>query len=81
MKNAPPASVDAYIAARGLTVPLRSSVVRTMIAAGAGDAVAVAAKTNVAFQTAAVDYAAIKSGYNTSKEALDGGCSAAFPFF
>jgi len=52
-----------------------------MIAAGAGDAVAVAAKTNVAFQTAAVDYAAIKSGYNTSKEALDGGCSAAFPFF
>ena len=28
-----------------------------------------------------VDYAAIKAGYNTSKQALNGQCAAAFPIF
>ena len=75
------ASVDAYVAARGLTVPLRSGVVRGMIAQGAESAVAAGARANVAVQTLAVDYAAIKSGYLTTKEALNGGCAAAFPIF
>ena len=75
------AGIDAYVAARGLTVPLRSSVVRAMAAQGAESAVAAGARANLAVQTLAVDYAAIKSGYLTSKEALSGECSAAFPIF
>jgi len=75
------AEIDAYIATRGLTVPLRSSVVRGMIAKGAEKAVAVGAKANVAVQTVAVDYAAVKSMYVTSGEARNGTCAAAFPVF
>ena len=74
-------AVDAYIADRGLTVPLRSSVVRSMITKGAEAAVAAGEMADVAVQTAAVDYAALKSTYLTSMEARGGGCSAAFPVF
>ena len=74
-------SVGAYIAARGLTVPLRSSVVRGMIAQGAESAVAAGAKANVAVQTLAVDYAAIKSTVVTAGQARSGQCAAAFPIF
>lgn len=75
------ADIDAYISIRGLTVPLRSSVVRGMIAQGAEDAVAVGSRANVAVQTLAVDYAALNSMYVTSGEARDGTCAAAFPIF
>ncbi|HEV2224113.1 MAG TPA: RHS repeat-associated core domain-containing protein, partial [Candidatus Acidoferrales bacterium] len=75
------AGIDAYIATRGLTVPLRSSVVRAMAVEGGEGAVAAGARANFAVQTAAVDYAAVKSGYLTSKEALSGQCAAAFPIF
>jgi hypothetical protein len=73
------ASVDAYVAAGGLTVPLRSSVVRGMIVRGAESAVAAGARANVAMQTFAVDYAAIKSTVVTSGQARNGECAAAFP--
>ena len=73
--------IDAYIAARGLTVPLRSSVVRAMATQGAEEAVAAGTRANVAVQTFAIDYAAVKSGFATSKEALNGQCAAAFPIF
>jgi len=75
------AAIDEYIVQQGLTVPLRSSVVRNAIVAGAEDAVAVGQRANVAVQTFAVDWASLKSTYLTSKEALSGGCSAAFPVF
>jgi len=75
------ASVDAYVAARGLTVPLRSGVVRGMIAQGAESAVAAGARANVAVQTLAVDYAAIKSTVVTSGMARNGQCAAALPIF
>ena len=75
------AAIDEYIAQQGLIGPLRSSVVRTAIAMGAEDAVAAGARANLAVQTLAVDWAALKSTYLTSKEALGGGCSAAFPVF
>jgi RHS repeat-associated protein len=75
------AGVDAYVAARGLTVPLRSSVVRTMIAEGAEGAIAAGTKANVAAQTFAIDYAAVKSTVTTSGEARNGQCAAAFPIF
>lgn len=75
------AGVDAYIAARGLTVPLRSSVVRTMIAQGAEGAIEAGTKANVAAQTLAIDYAAAKSTVTTSAEARNGQCAAAFPIF
>jgi hypothetical protein len=55
------ARIDAYIAAQGLTTPLRSSVVRAMAAQGAKSAVGAGARANLAVQTFAVDYAAIKS--------------------
>jgi hypothetical protein len=75
------AGIDAYVAARGLTVPLRSSVVRAMAARGAGSAVAAGARANLAVQTLAVDYAAVNSMITTSGEARDGQCVAAFPTF
>ena len=75
------AAVDAYVATKGLTVPLRSSIVRKMIADGAGDAVAAGGRANVATATLAVDYAAVSSGYQTMGEARDGTCAAAFPIF
>ncbi len=75
------AGIDAYIAARGLTVPLRSTVVRAMAAQGAESAVAAGARANFAVQTFAVDYAAVKSTYITSGEARNGQCAAAFPIF
>src|SRR5690242_2148494 len=75
------AAVDAYIADRGLTVPFRSSVVRSMITEGAEAAVAAGERADFAFQTFAVGYAALKSTYLTSTEARSGGCSAAFPVF
>ena len=75
------AAIDEYIAQQGLTVPLRSSVVRNAISLGVGDAVALGQRVNIAVQTFAVDWAAVKSTYLSSKEALSGGCSAAFPVF
>ena len=75
------AGIDAYIATRGLTVPLRSSIVRTMAAEGAKSAVAAGARANLAVQTAAVDYAAVNSMYVTSGEARNGQCATAFPIF
>lgn len=63
------------------TVPLRSSIVRGMIQQGAEKAVAVGAKANIAVQTLAVDYAAIKSTVITVGEARNGTCAAAFPVF
>jgi len=73
--------IDFYIAAQGLTVPLRSSVVRGAIQAGTEAAVQSGIRANLAVQTFAVDYAAVKSGYLTSQEALNGECAAAFPIF
>jgi hypothetical protein len=70
------AGIDAYVAARGLTVPPRSSVVRGMAAEGAEGAVAAGARANLAVQTFAVDYAAARAGYLTSKEALNGECAS-----
>ena len=70
------AGVDAYVATRGLTVPLRSSVVRGMIAEGAEGAVAAGARANVAVQTFAIDYAAIDSTIRTSEEARSGQCAS-----
>ena len=70
------AGIDAYVAARGLTVPLRSSVVRGMAAEGAEGAVAAGARANLAVQTLAVDYAAINSTITTSGEALSGQCAS-----
>jgi RHS repeat-associated protein len=75
------AGIDAYIAGRGLTVPLRSSVVRAMAAKGAESAVAAGARANIAVQTLAVDYAAVKSTITTAGEARSGQCAAAFPVF
>jgi hypothetical protein len=75
------AGIDAYVAARGLTVPLRSSIVRTMAAEGAESAVAAGARANLAVQTLAVDYAAINSTITTAGEARSGQCAAAFPIF
>lgn len=75
------AAIDEYIVQQGLTVPLRSSVVRNAISLGVEDAVALGTKVNVAVQTFAVDWAALKSTYLTSQEAQSGGCSAAFPVF
>lgn len=62
-------------------MPLRSPVVRTAIATGTEDAVAVGARANIAVQTVAVDYAALNSMYVTSGEARNGQCAAAFPVF
>ncbi|HXL21323.1 MAG TPA: RHS repeat-associated core domain-containing protein [Candidatus Dormibacteraeota bacterium] len=75
------AGIDAYIAARGLTVPLRSTIVRAMAAQGAKNAVAAGARANFAVQTIAVDYAALHSMYTTSGQARSGECAAAFPIF
>src|ERR1700683_3868475 len=75
------AAVDAYIATKGLTVPLRSSVVRGMIQEGAEGAVDAGSKANLAVQTLAVDYAAIKSAITSSEEARNGQCAAALPIF
>ncbi len=75
------AGIDAYVAGKGLTVPLRSGVVRAMAAQGAESAVAAGARANFAVQTFAVDYAAVKSTYITSGEARNGQCAAAFPIF
>ena len=75
------AGIDAYVAARGLTVPLRSSIVRGMAAEGAESAVAAGARANLAVQTLAVDYAAINSTITTAGEARSGQCAAAFPLF
>jgi hypothetical protein len=75
------AATDAYVWARGLTVPLRSSIVRAMIGGGVRNAVQAGTRANAAVQTIAVDYAAIKSAILTSGDARDGSCSAAFPIF
>jgi hypothetical protein len=75
------AGIDAYVAARGLTVPLRSSVVRAMAAEGAEGTVAAGSRANLAVQTLAVDYAAINSTITTAGEARNGQCAAAFPIF
>ena len=72
---------DAHIAARGLTVPLRSGIVRGMAAQGAERAVAAGVKANVAVQLLAVDAASIHSTIATSGEARSGQCAAAFPIF
>jgi len=64
-----------------LTVPLRSSVVRTAIATGVEDAVAAGQRANLGVQTVAVDLAAIYSTVVTAGEARSGGCAAAFPVF
>jgi RHS repeat-associated protein len=73
------AGIDAYIGAKGLTVPLRSSIVRAMAAEGAEGAVAAGARANLAVQTIAIDYAAVNSAITTSGEARNGQCAAAFP--
>lgn len=73
--------IDFYIAAQGLTMPLKSTVVQLAIEKGTEAAVASGLRANLAVQTLAVDYAAIKSGYQTSQEALNGECAAAFPIF
>lgn len=75
------AQIDAYIAARRLTVPLRSSVVRSMATKGAESAVAAGSKANLAVQTLAVDYASVKSMLTTMDQARDGTCAAALPIF
>ena len=75
------AGIDAYVAARGLTVPLRSSIVRTMAAEGAESAVTAGARANLAVQTLAIDYAAINSTITTAGEARNGQCAAAFTVF
>jgi RHS repeat-associated protein len=75
------AGIDSYIAARGLTVPLRSTVVRAMVAQGAESAVSAGVRANLAVQTFAVDAAALHSMYTTSGEARSGQCAAAFPIF
>ena len=75
------AGIDAYVAARGLTVPLRSSIVRAMAAEGAEGAVAAGARANFAVQTLAVDYAAVNSTITTAGEARSGQCAAALPVF
>jgi hypothetical protein len=75
------AGIDAYIATRGLSVPLRSSIVRTMAAEGAEGAVAAGARANLAVQTLAVDYAAISSTITTAGEVRNGQCAAALPIF
>ena len=75
------AGIDAYVAERGLTVPLRSSIVRGMAAEGAEGAVAVGARANLAVATVAVDYAAVNSTITTAGEARNGDCTAAFPVF
>jgi hypothetical protein len=75
------AGIDAYVAARGLTVPLRSSVVRAMAAEGAEGALAAGARANLAIQTLAVDYAAVNSTIITFREARSGQCAAALPIF
>jgi len=75
------AGVDAYIAARGLTVPLRSGIVRAMIADGAEGAVAAGARANLAVQTVAVDVVAVESMLATMQQARSGTCAAAFPVF
>ena len=72
------AMVDVYIAAKGLTVPLRSSVIRTMVAGGSEGAVAAGMKANLAVQITALGIAAGHSTYSASKEALNGQCSPAF---
>ena len=76
-----PPGIDAYIATRGLTVPLRSSIVRAMAAEGAEGAVAAGARANLAVQTVAVDYAAVKATITTAGEARNGQCAAALPIF
>jgi RHS repeat-associated protein len=73
--------IDAYVATKGLTVPLRSSIVRAMAAEGAEGAVAAGARANLAVQTLAVDYAAINSTITTAGEARNGQCAAALPIF
>ncbi len=73
--------IDAYVASRGLTVPLRSGIVQAMAAEGAESAIATGAKANVATQTLAVDYAAVDSTITTAGEARNGQCAAAFPIF
>jgi RHS repeat-associated protein len=75
------AGIDAYVAARGLTVPLRSSVVRGMAAEGAEGAVAAGARAHLAVQTLVVDYAAAGSLITTAGEARNGQCAAAFAIF
>lgn len=75
------AGIDAYVATKGLTVPLRSSIVRAMAAEGAEGAVAAGARANLAVQTLAVDYAAINSTITTAGEARNGQCAAALPIF
>lgn len=75
------AQIDAYIAYRGLTKPLASSLVRGMIVHGAEGAVAAGARANLATLTVAVDYAAIRSLLITIDEARSGQCVAAFPIF
>jgi RHS repeat-associated protein len=75
------AAVDAHIAARGLTVPLRSSIVRNIIAEGTEGAVASGLRANAAMQTLAVDAAAVHATVTTSASALNGTCAAAFPVF
>ena len=77
-----PPGIDAYIATRGLTVPLRSSIVRAMAAEGAEGAVAAGARANLAVQTVAVDYAAVKATITTTAgEARNWQCAAALPIF
>ena len=75
------AAVDAHIAARGLTVPLRSSIVKTIIAEGTESAVASGLRANAAMQTVAVDIAAVNSTIETAADARNGTCAAAFPVF
>jgi len=75
------AAIDEYIVQQGLTVPLRSSVVRNAISLGVEDAVAAGQRANVAVQTFAVGYAAFMSMLTTMSEARSGGCAAAFPVF
>ncbi len=75
------AEIDAYVAAKGLTTPLRSSVVRGMAVRGTETAFAAGARANLAVQTIAVDYAALQSMYVTSGEARRGQCAAALPIF
>ena len=74
-------SVDTYVAQSGLTVPLRSSVVRAMIGEGVEGAAAAGWRANAATQTVAVDYAASHAAISTSQEARNGTCAAAFPIF
>jgi RHS repeat-associated protein len=75
------AGIDFYIAARGLTMPLKSTVVQLAIGKGTQAAVASGARANLAVQTIAVDYAAVNATIVTAGEARDGTCAAAFPIF